>query len=125
MQAHLLLYIGSVLIFLWGVAHVVPTRSVVRGFGDISRDNRRILTLEWIAGGMTLVFIGVLVFMVTWVGGPCGPVAFVVHRACAVMLAGMAMLSVLTGARTSILPMKVCPVIQVLTALLFVLGSAL
>ena len=125
MQAHLFLYSGSVLIFLWGVAHVVPTRSVVRGFGDISRDNRRILTLEWIGGGMTLVFIGVLVFLVTWVGGPCGRVSFVVHRACAAMLAGMAILSALTGARTSILPMKVCPVIQVLAAVLFLLGSAL
>lgn len=125
MEAHVFLYAGSVLIALWGLAHIVPTRSVVRGFGDISQDNRRIITLEWIAGGMTLVFIGVLVFLVTWIGGPCGPVSFVVHRGCATMLAGMAILSALTGARTSIVPMRVCPVVQVVTAALFLVGSTI
>jgi hypothetical protein len=36
-------YAAAALVGLWGVAHAVPTRQVVRGFGPISRDNRRVL----------------------------------------------------------------------------------
>jgi hypothetical protein len=41
------------------------------------------------------------------------------------MLVAMAGLSLLTGARTSILPMKFCPVIFTTAAILFVLASFL
>ena len=42
------LYVGAGLTALWGIAHLVPTKSVVDGFGDISEDNRHIITMEWI-----------------------------------------------------------------------------
>ena len=38
----------------WGVAHLFPTRSIVRGFGDIGTENRRVITMEWIFEGVTL-----------------------------------------------------------------------
>ncbi len=61
MLCQILVYAGSGIIFLWGVGHIIPTRSVVRDFGEISKDNRLIITMEWIAEGMTLCFIGILV----------------------------------------------------------------
>jgi hypothetical protein len=36
----LLLYIGSAIIILWGIAHLVPTRAIVKGFGGIVEMNR-------------------------------------------------------------------------------------
>ena len=35
----LLLYVGSASIIIWGVSHIIPTRSVANGFGVISEDN--------------------------------------------------------------------------------------
>ena len=47
-----LLYSGSVLLTFWGVSHLIPTKSVVKRFGDISSDNERIITMEWIIEGV-------------------------------------------------------------------------
>jgi len=33
---HILLYVASLFLVFWGIAHLFPTRSVVTGFGDIS-----------------------------------------------------------------------------------------
>jgi len=49
-----LLFISPALLFPCGIAHLIPTRSVARGFGDISPDNRRIITMEWIGEGVYL-----------------------------------------------------------------------
>ena len=121
----ILLYVGSCVIFLWGVGHVIPTRSVVKGFGEISKDNRLIITMEWIAEGMTLCFIGILVALVTVFGGLDNEVTHIVIRASAVMLIVLAFVSSATGARTSILPMRLCPRIKSGVALLYVLGAVL
>jgi hypothetical protein len=40
----ILLYAGSAVIFVWGVAHVVPTKSVVKSFNLAAVDKRLILT---------------------------------------------------------------------------------
>jgi hypothetical protein len=34
---HILLIIGAVVVALWGIAHLFPTKGVVRDFGDISQ----------------------------------------------------------------------------------------
>ena len=41
-----LLYLGAALTALWGVAHLFPTSSVVKGFGPISTDNQRLHVSE-------------------------------------------------------------------------------
>ncbi len=69
-MAGFLFYTGSAVIFLWGVGHLIPTPGIVKGFGPLSEDNRRIITMEWIAEGMTLCFIGVLVFVSVMTTGP-------------------------------------------------------
>ena len=120
-----LLYIGSAIIIIWGIAHLVPTKSIVRGFGQISEDNKKIIMMESIAEGITLCFIGVLVLVIALQAGATGQVAQTVYLACAVMLIIMAILTGLTGARTSILPYKICPVVKTIVAVLFLLGSLL
>lgn len=116
MLNNLLLYFGSGLITLWGIAHLMPTRAIVKGFGEISRDSRLIITMDWVVEGLTLTFIGLLIFFVTLIAGPGTTGARVVYRLCFGMLVILALLSFFTGARTSIVPMKICPFVKLLAA---------
>ncbi len=125
MTGQILLYTGSILITLWGIAHIVPTKSIVKGFGAISLDNQRIITMEWIAEGLALCFIGLLVLLVTISGGSPDSVSVIVYRLAALMLIAMAGLSLFTGARTSIVPIKICPWVKTAVAILFIAGSIL
>jgi hypothetical protein len=119
----ILLYAGAGVIFLWGAAHVAPTRGVVAGFGELSADNRRIITMEWVAEGLALCFVGVLVAATRlWAGGGVGRVVYV---AAAAFLLVLAALSSFTGARTRIVPMKLCPYIKTAVAAAFILGTFL
>ena len=108
----ILLYAGSAIIALWGIAHIAPARGVVKGFGDISKDNRRIILMEWVAEGMSLVFIGALVATVTLVGGPANTVSRAVYISCAAFLVVGAVWHLFTGARTAVIPMKLCPAVM-------------
>jgi len=120
MVSILLLYLGSGIITLWGIAHLIPTRAIVKGFGEISRESRLIITMDWIAEGLTLIFIGLLIFFVTLIAGPASVGSVIVYRLCFGMLVVLASLSFFTGARTSILPMKICPFVKLLVAALLV-----
>ncbi|MBI5033279.1 MAG: hypothetical protein HZB51_22395 [Chloroflexi bacterium] len=120
---NLLLYVGSILIIVWGIAHIVPTQSVVAGYGSLSLDNKRILTMEWVAEGLALSFIGVLTLLVTLQSSPPNAVATLVYRVSAAMLVIMAGWTLVTGARTRIVPIKICPFVKTTAALLLVLGT--
>ncbi len=121
----IMLYVGSVIILIWGISHIIPTKSVVSGFGNISQDNKKIITMEWIAEGFTLCFIGVLVLIITLFEGTQCYVSFIVYRLSALMLLVMAGLTAMTGARTSNVPIKLCPIVKTIVAILFLLGSVL
>jgi hypothetical protein len=125
MVSDALLYAGSAIITLWGIAHILPTESVVNGFGQISQDNKRIITMEWIAEGLAMCFIGILVLFVALFDGAESDVSVIVYGESAVMLVAMAVLTALTGARTSIVPIKICPFVKLAVATLFILGSVL
>jgi hypothetical protein len=125
MTNEVLLYIGSAVSIVWGIAHLAPTKPVVKGFGEISADNRRIITMEWLAEGFTLIFIGLLVALITALYDYSNTVSILVYRASAGMLVVMAVLTALTGARTKIIPIKICPFVKISVAVLFVLGSML
>jgi hypothetical protein len=45
---------------------MVPTKSVVKCFREISQDNKHILTMEWLAERVALCFIGLLGLLVTF-----------------------------------------------------------
>ena len=123
MLSNILLYVGSIVIILWGIAHIIPTRSVVSSFGSISADNKRIITMEWAAEGLALCFIGVLVLLVTALGGVQNTASHVVFRTSAAMLIIMAGWTALTGAKTAIIPIKVCPFVKTAVAILFLAAS--
>jgi hypothetical protein len=121
-----LVYLGGTVITLWGIAHIIPTRSVVAGFGALSGDNRLIITMEWAAEGMALSFIGLLVILITALDdGARDPASLSVYRISAAMLLVMAGWTLLTGARTSIIPIKICPVVKTAVATLLLVASAL
>ena len=120
----IMLYGGSAIIILWGIAHIViPTKGIIEGFGPISIDNKRILAMEWIMEGLALSFIGCLVILITVLEGIENPASPIVYRASSVMLVIMAGVSLFTGARTAIIPMKLCPPIFCGVAILYWFGS--
>ena len=120
-----LLYTASVVCAVWGIAHIYPVKSVVAGFEPLSDDNRRVLIMEWVAEGLALVFIGVLTLLITAAGLSDNEAALLVYRVCAVMLVVMAIWTGVTGARTSVVFFKLCPVVKTGCAVLLISGSAL
>jgi hypothetical protein len=121
-MAEILLLTGAMLTAFWGVAHLFPTRPVVEGFGDISLDNRRIITMEWITEGVSLIFIGSLVAAVN-LTERAAPVSAVVYYSSAAAMIVLAIVSLATGFKVNFLPYKLCPVIFALSALLFIVGA--
>ena len=121
----IVLYVGCGVIIAWGIAHIIPTKSVVGGFGSASMDNKRIITMEWIAEGLALCFIELLVLLVTAIGDSGNNVPDIVYQSSAAMLFVMAVLTLLTGSRTSIIPIRICPFVKTSVAILFLLGSLL
>lgn len=107
---------------LWGVAHLFATKNVIAGFGELSQNNKQILTMEWLAEGFTLIFIGALIFLITKFYGTADGASVFVIRAATVMLIAMSILSFFTGFRTTIIPIKICPFVKILTAILFFMG---
>ena len=120
----ILLCLGAFFTFAWGVAHLFPTRSVVKGFGEISTDNKRVITMEWIVEGVALVFIGVLVAVVTMVDYT-SPVSGAVYWICFAGLNSLSIVSLFTGFKVAFLPFKLCPVIFTGSSVLIILGSLL
>jgi len=122
MADQILLYIGSALTVFWGIAHLFPTKSVVQGFGDISLDNKRIITMEWIIEGIALIFIGVLVGAVTVVDAT-NMVSTVVYSISICGLLILALVSLFTGFRIRFLPFRLCPFIFTASAVLISIGA--
>jgi hypothetical protein len=123
MAATILLYIGSIITIGWGIAHIIAARAVVKGFGDISEDNKKFILMEWVAEGLTLCFIGGLVLLTGILGGTTNSVARIVFRTSAGMLILMAIWTALTGAKTSNIPTKICPFVLTFVAILWIVGS--
>ncbi|NPE07856.1 MAG: hypothetical protein GNW80_06215 [Asgard group archaeon] len=120
-----LIYIGSAIIIVWGIAHEIATKSVVKGFGEISEDNKKIITLEWIAEGIALCFIGVLAIFVTAFGDYSTLTNQLVYWISSATMFGLGILTLLTGARTKEIPFKICPAVLAVVITLFMLGSLL
>ncbi len=121
---HIMLYIGAALPFIWGIAHLFPTKNVVRDFGEISVDNRRIITMEWIVEGAALIFIGVLAAAITFVDAGSA-VSRVVYWLVFVMLNALSLISLFTGFKVNFLPFKLCPVIFTTSSIVILIGMYL
>lgn len=121
-MSQVLLYLASSLTALWGVAHLSATRGVVAGFGDLTADNRRILTMEWIVEGVALLSIATFVATATAIQ-PDHAVSSAVYAVAIGTLVALAVVSLFTGFKVAFLPFKLCPVIFGASAALIAWGA--
>ena len=117
-----LILVGGLLTIIWGIAHLFPTNSIVKGFGSISVDNANIITMEWITEGLVLIFIGLLINTVTILILSPDKVVKAVYLLTFIMLVAMSVLSLFTGFKIDFLPFKLCPVIFLTSGLLIIQG---
>jgi hypothetical protein len=106
----LLLYLAAALTGVWGIAHLFATRGVVKGFGALSADNRRIITMEWIVEGVALISTAAFVASATAVD-PGAAVSSAVYAVALGTLVVLAVVSLFTGFKVAFLPFRLCPVI--------------
>jgi hypothetical protein len=118
-----LLYTGGTLTIVWGAAHLYPTTKIVRGFGDITRDNQLVLTMEWISEAFLLIFTGLLVVLMTARFGAADTAAQTVFAASAGMLLVWAAVSVATGGRVDFIMYRLCAPIFTVSAALILIGA--
>jgi hypothetical protein len=123
-MASVLAYTAAVLTGLWGVAHVVPTRQVLAGFGPITVDNRRVLLQEWLAEAFTMWGVALVVITSTALAADSSVTAWI-YRVASGLLLALAALTSLTGARTPVVWFKICPVLLILVSGMLVLASIL
>jgi hypothetical protein len=121
MANSLLFWFGSLIPIVWGVTHFFPTGAIVKGFGSISEDNRRIIAMEWITEGVALVFIGSVALTATIVE-PAAPVSVALYWICVAGLNVLSIVSLFTGFRVRFLPFRLCPAIFTGSSILIVLG---
>ena len=117
-------YLGGSITLVWGVAHLFPTKSVVKGFGNISIDNKNIITMEWIIEGIALMFIGIIVIGVTILEPTSNVTVFIYFSSIFVLLI-LAIVSLYTGYKVNFLPFKLCPFLFSSSAILIFVGFVL
>jgi hypothetical protein len=86
-------------------------------------DNRRVLTQEWLAEAFTMWGLAAVIVVATAFGRPGSHVTVWVYRATAGLLAALAVLTALTGARTPVIWFKVCPILLGSSAALLLVAS--
>jgi hypothetical protein len=121
MVNYILLYLGSALPVFWGILHLLPTRSVVSEFGDITLDNKRIITMEWIIEGAVLIFIGVIVVAVTYIDYS-HKISRVVYWLSFLMLNALSVISFRTSFKINFLPYKLRPIVFTSSSSLIMIG---
>ena len=119
------LYTGAGVIFAWGLGHLFPTRGVIAGFGPLSPDNTRILTMEWVAEGLTFIFAAALIIAVTWSDMAAEPAEDLVYRVTVGLLMTIGIWTAMTGARTKVIWFKMCPVVMTVSSGLLIAASLL
>jgi hypothetical protein len=117
-----LLYIAAAVTGVWGIAHLFATKGVVKGFGDLSADNRRIITMEWIVEGVALISTAAFVAAATAVD-PGATVSSAVYAVAIGTLVVLAVVSLFTGFKVAFLPFRLCPVIFGISVALIAWGA--
>lgn len=117
----IMIYIASPMTGLWGSAHLFAAKGVVTGFGDLSADNRRIITMEWIVEGVALISIAAFVATVTIIQ-PEALLSQSVYVVAVVNLIALTVVSLFTGFRVALLPFRLCPFIFCASAASIVFG---
>ena len=118
----IMIVVGAAFVIFWGISHLFPTKSIVKGFGDISPDNKKIISMEWINEGATLIFIGTLAIATNLID-PGNRITLIVNIISIIMLLAISVISLFTGFRIRYLPFRLCPVIFTTSAILILIGS--
>lgn len=116
-----IIYLAGAITLLWGIAHLIPTKGVVADFGDITVDNQLIITMEWMVEGFSLIFLGILVFVVA-ITDPGSRLARNVLISVIGMLLALTVLSLFTGFWVDFIPFKLCPFIFTASAAMLFIG---
>ena len=124
-MSDVLAWAAAAIVFMWGVSHIIPTREVVAGFGDITEDNRYIITMEWVAEGLSFVFVAVLIGAVALSDMAPESAEELVYRVCSGFLITIGIWTAVTGARTGVIWFKMCPVVMSITSAMLVTSTFL
>jgi hypothetical protein len=114
------IYTAATLLALWGAAHLVNTPRVIPSLHPSTVDDRRVITMEWINEGLTLVFLAGIAITVTLLGDT--NVTRSVLWGTVIMLNVMSAVSLATGFRVKFIAYRLCPVIFTGSSLLIVAG---
>ena len=114
------LYVAAMLTGLWGVAHLFATKGVVAGFGELSLDNTRILTMEWIVEGVALLSTAAFVVAATLTQPESSSAVYGVAIGTLLVLA---VVSLFTGFKIAFLPFRLCPIVFGISAALIAWGA--
>ena len=114
------LYVAAMLTGLWGVAHLFATKGVIAGFGELSVDNRRILTMEWIVEGVALLSTAAFVVAATMTQPASSSAVYGVAIGTLLVLA---VVSLFTGFKIAFLPFRLCPIVFGISAALIAWGA--
>lgn len=115
------LYLASAPMALWKIAHLYATGSVVSGFGQLTLDNRRIVTMEWAAEGVALISLAGFVAAPTMIQKEAALSTAVYAIAIATLIV-FAILSLFTVFRIAYLPFRLCPFVLGVSAALIAWG---
>lgn len=118
-----LLYAGAGLAIIWGHGAPLPDEKGSAGFGPISRDNRLVLTMEWIAEAILLTFAGVLITVMTVRFGAGQAQTQTSAAVSAAMLLTLAGVSAATGGRVEFIMYRLCASIFTLSAALILVSA--
>ena len=77
--------------------------------------------MEWIIEGVAMIFIGIIVAGVTFIGAD-NSVSEFIYIASAAMLIVLAVVSLFTGYKVNFFPFKLCPFLFTLSSLLIIIG---
>ncbi len=121
-MSDVLALLAAGIVTAWGVSHIVPTRQVVAGFGDIGTDNRYIITMEWVVEALGFFFAAAVVASVA-VADVGEAASDLLYRLTAGFLVVIGVWTAMTGARTRVIWFKMCPVVMSVSATLLIVAS--
>jgi hypothetical protein len=121
--ADALAYAAGVVLIAWGTAHIVATRPVLALYGELSKENSRVWVMEWVAEGLTHIFVGVLVVVITALEGASASGSTVVYMSCAVFDLVLMVWTAATGARTPYVWYRICLAVLTAVAGLLIVAS--
>lgn len=120
----ILLGLACVVMVSWSVGVFIATHCLVGGFGDILPDNRRIITMEWLGEGITLLAIAAFVATASILDA-ASVVALGVYSVAVISLVVLAVLALSTTFRIRFLPHRLRPFVFGLAAVLIAAGALL